>query len=91
MSIRQLGNGADPGNKGIYYNAFALPILTGSPLHTHTHTHTHTQQLLEELQEKEQDIEALQSYASLLVQRIVEQAPDLLESIIQLQETQTIT
>lgn len=56
-----------------------------------THTHTHTQQLLEELQEKEQDIEALQSYASLLVQRIVEQAPDLLESIIQLQETQTIT
>jgi len=56
-----------------------------------THTHTHTQQLLEELQEKEQDIEALQSYASLLVQRIVEQAPDLLESIIQLQETQTST
>ena len=67
-----------------------FPYLLALPS-THTHTHTHTHKLLEELQEKEQDIEALQSYASLLVQRIVEQAPDLLESIIQLQETQTIT
>ena len=63
--------------------------LTGSPPLPCPHTHTPQQQLLEELQEKEQDIEALQSYASLLVQRIVEQAPDLLESIIQLQESQT--
>lgn len=42
-------------------------------------------ELLEELQEKEQGIEGLQSYASLLVQRIVEQSPELLESIVQLQ------
>lgn len=54
-----------------------------------THSPTQTclldDQLLEELQEKEQGIEALQSYASLLVQRIVEQSPELLESIVQLQ------
>jgi len=54
-----------------------------------THSPTQTclldDQLLEELQEKEQGIEGLQSYASLLVQRIVEQSPELLESIVQLQ------
>ena len=44
-------------------------------------------QLLEELQERERNTESLQNYASLLVQRVMEQAPDLIPSVVQLQET----
>jgi hypothetical protein len=38
-------------------------------------------QLLEELHEKEQNCQSLQNYAGLLLQRITEQSPDLLQSI----------
>ena len=44
-------------------------------------SYTHTIQLLEELHEKEQNCQSLQNYAGLLLQRITEQSPDLLQSI----------
>ena len=45
-------------------------------------------QLLEALHEKEKNIHSLQNYASLIFQRIMEQAPDMLETVLQLQESE---
>lgn len=47
---------------------------------SYIHSLTHTIQLFEELHEKEQNCQSLQNYAGLLLQRITEQSPDLLQS-----------
>ena len=61
--------------------------ITSRPLANLRTHHLSLPQLFEDLQEKERNVVGLQSYASLLVQRIMDNTASLLPTVVSLQST----